>query len=219
MNGEPIAGTWRLWAFDGQAGQTGQIENVELRITPQAITDITIVNPTGIGAIPSTQPFVRVEVATNGVLDTGNAMFRVTNGPALEFYDAGPMTRIPDTGIYVANVPVKQGINDIMVRFRATSGTVRTEGRADRRRRVSLHARRRRDRHVLRPRRDGRQPNDALAGIRMDFLQEGAAPTSIDVPIAIARSINSVSTISCRPRRCRPWCNRWRACRSRSSAR
>ena len=186
MTGEPIAGTWRLWASDGAAGRTGQIENVELRIMPMAMTNVTIVNPVGIGAIPSTQPFVRVEAATSGVLDTGNAMYRVTNGPGLEFYDAGPMTRIPNTGIYVANVPVKQGINDIMVRFRNTAGAVHTEG---------VQIRVDEFQYTLAEGATGTffdldvtvaNPNDALAGIRMEFLQEGGAPTSIDVPIAIS---------------------------------
>ena len=162
---------------------------------------------------------MRVEVATNGVLDTGNAMFRVTNGPALEFYDAGPMTRIPDTGIYVANVPVKQGINDIMVRFRSTAGTVHTEGvqiRVD-----EFH-------YTLAEGATGTffdldvtvaNPNDALAGIRMDFLQKAARRRRSMCRSPSARSISSVSTTSCRPRRYRPWCDRWRACRWRSSAR
>jgi hypothetical protein len=185
MAGEPIAGTWRLWVSDGVAGETGTIEDVELRVTPQAITNVTIVNPVGVGAIPSAQPFVRLEAATNGVLDTGNAMYRVTNGGALEFYDAGPMTRIPDTGIYVANVPVKQGINDIMVRFRNTAGAVHTEGVQ-----VGVDE----FQYTLAEGATGAffdldvtvaNTSDALAGIRMEFLQEGAAPTTLDVPIAI----------------------------------
>ena len=186
MIGEPMAGTWRLWVFDGVAGQTGTIQHVELRVSSQIPTDITIVNPTGVGAIPSTQPFVRVEVATNGVLDTGNAMYRVINGPGGNFYDAGPMTRIPDTGIYVANVPVKQGINDIMVRFRPTDAVVHSEG---------LQIRVDEFDYTLAEGATGTffdldvtvaNPNDALAGIRMEFLQEGAPPTSLDTAIPIS---------------------------------
>jgi hypothetical protein len=184
LTGEPIAGTWRLWVADLVTGLTGTIEDVELRVVPQATTDVTIVNPTGVGTIPVTQPFVRVEVATNGVLDTGNAMYRVTNGPALEFYDAGPMTRIPDTSIYVANVPVKAGVNDIMVRFRDTSGAVNTDG---------VQVRADEFQYTLAEGATGTffdldvtvaNPNGTLSGIKMDFLQEGAAATSIDVPIA-----------------------------------
>jgi hypothetical protein len=184
MAGEQIAGTWKLWVSDGVAGSTGTIDNVELRITPQAATNVTIVNPTGVGPIPSTQPFVRVEVSTTGVLDTGNAMFRVTNGPALEFYDAGPMTRIPNTGIYVANVPVKAGINDIMVRFRATSGAVHTEG---------LQIRVDEFQYTLAEGATGTffdldvtvaNPNAMLAGIRMDFLHPDIAISPVETAIA-----------------------------------
>jgi subtilisin-like proprotein convertase family protein len=182
---EPIAGTWRLWILDGVAGATGQMETATLTVTPQASTAVDVISPAGIGTIPSTQPFVRVEVGTNGVLETSSASYRVTNGGALEFYDAGPMTRVPGTGIYTANVPVKQGINDIVVRFWNTGGDLNTDGVQ-----IGVEA----FEYTLAEGATGTffdldvtvaNPNDALAGIQMQFLPEGGVPTSIDVPIAI----------------------------------
>jgi hypothetical protein len=185
LQDEPIAGTWRLWVSDGFPFQTGQIEYAELRIRPQVhATNVNIVSPAGVGTIPSTQPFVRIEVATSHVLETSSAAYRTTNGPGLTFYDAGPMARVPGTGIYTANVPVKQGINDIMVRFRSTAGDVHANGvqvGVD-----EFH-------YTLAEGATGTffdldvtvaNPNDALAGIRMDFLQEGGAIAPLDVPIA-----------------------------------
>jgi hypothetical protein len=183
LDGELIAGAWRLWVYDDTAGNVGEIDRALLRIRYQAKTEVEIVTPTGAG-ITSTQPFVRVEVASNA-LDTTNAMYRVTNGGALTFYDAGPMTRIPGTGYFTANVPVKQGVNDIMVRFRDVHGVPITDG-------VQIgvdefH-------YTLAEGATGTffdldvtvaNLGNALAGIRMDFLPEGGAPTSIDVPIAI----------------------------------
>jgi subtilisin-like proprotein convertase family protein len=183
--GEPISGTWRLWVFDHAAGGTGQVERAILSLTPPAGTmSVDIVSPEGIGVIPSTQPFVRVEVATNGVPETSSAAYRVTNSGALDFYDAGSLTRAPGTGMYVGNVPVARGINDIEVRFKNTVGEVVTDT-------VQIgvdefH-------YTLAEGATGTffdldvtvaNPNDALAGIRMDFLQEGAPPVSIDVAIA-----------------------------------
>jgi subtilisin-like proprotein convertase family protein len=183
---EPIAGTWRLWVSDHFAGETGTIDKVELRITPRVSSLVDIVSPAGIGTIPSTQPFVRVEVATNGVLETANASYRVMNGPALDFYDAGSLTRVPGTGMYVANVPVKYGINDIVVRFRNTTGdTVVSDG-------VQIGVEE--FHYTLAEGATGTffdldvtiaNPSNTLAGIEMQFLPEGGAPTSIDVPVAI----------------------------------
>jgi hypothetical protein len=184
--GEPIAGTWRLWVYDDAAGETGAIESVELRLSPLLSTSVTIASPTGAGAIPSTQPFVRVEVATTGPPETSHVMYRVTNGGALEFYAAGPMTREPGTGMYVANVPVAHGINDIEVRFRDTTSELSTDN-------VQIGVEE--FQYTLAEGATGAffdldvtvaNPNDALAGIRMDFLPEGGAPTSIDMPIAVS---------------------------------
>jgi hypothetical protein len=184
MAGERITGTWRLWVSDGGFGDDGVIENAVLRVTPQANTQFGIFSPEG--TISSTQPFVRVEAEARGLLDTSNAMYRVTNGIAMDFYDAGPMTRIPGTAVYVANVPVAKGVNDVEVKFRVTTGDVVTDT-------VQIgvdefH-------YTLAEGATGTffdldvtvaNPNDTLAGIRMDFLSEGGAPTSIDVPIATA---------------------------------
>jgi subtilisin-like proprotein convertase family protein len=184
--GEPITGTWRLWVFDHAAGETGQFERSLLTLGAQANPAVNIVSPAGAGTIPSTQPFVRVEVATNGVLETSSASYRVTNGGALDFYDAGSLTRESGTGMYVGNVPVARGVNDIEVRFKNTVGEVVTDT-------VQIgvdefH-------YTLAEGATGTffdldvtvaNPNDALAGIRMDYLQEGAPPVSIDVAIASA---------------------------------
>jgi subtilisin-like proprotein convertase family protein len=181
--GEPITGTWRLWVFDHAAGETGQFERSVLSIGAQANPAVDIVSPAGAGTIPSTQPFVRVEVATNNVLETSSASYRVTNGGAQDFYDAGSMTREPGTGMYAANVPVAHGINDIEVRFRNTVGDVVTD---------SVQIGVDEFHYTLAEGATGTffdldvtiaNPNDALAGIRMDFLQEGAAPVSIETAI------------------------------------
>jgi subtilisin-like proprotein convertase family protein len=185
FTGEPITGTWRLWVVDDVAGETGRIRTARLSLLPQAVSTADIVSPAGIGAITSTQPFVRIEVATNGVLGSSSAIYRVTNGGAQEFYDAGPMTREPATGMFTANVPVKKGINDVTVRFRSTGGTETIDA-------VQIGVEE--FQYTLAEGATGTffdldvtiaNPNDALAGIRMDFLPEGGAPTSIDVPIAI----------------------------------
>jgi subtilisin-like proprotein convertase family protein len=181
FTGESISGTWRLWVFDHAAGNTGQIEDAVLIVAPQANPSIDIVSPAGAGVLPSTQPFVRVEVAAQGTLEPIGGTYRVTTGAGHEFYDAGPMTRIPGTDIYVANVPVQKGINDIAVQFTDNTDTLLTD---------SVQVGVDEFQYTLAEGATGTffdldvtvaNLNDALADVRMDFLQEGGVTTPLDI--------------------------------------
>ena len=109
--GEPIRGTWRLWAFDDASADSGQIASARLTVENEFFPDPT---RTPVPAT-STQPFTRLEIATTGAISPQALSWRVTNGAAT-FLDAGPFKQVPGTNTFVAEVPLKAGANQITYR-------------------------------------------------------------------------------------------------------
>lgn len=108
FNGEPVRGTWRLWAMDDLGGDNGTIASAVLRLRTEVFPEVILTMPA-----TSTQPFVRLRGALLGSAAAA-VNWRVRNGGT--FYDAGPFLPDPDTPDgFVADVPLKQGTNEITV--------------------------------------------------------------------------------------------------------
>ncbi len=114
--GEPARGTWRLWAMDDLGGDTGLIAQATLTLRTEVFPDIQLTAP----PTTSTQPFVRLRGVVAGPADAA-VSWRVVNGGT--FYDAGSFVPDPDTPDgFLADIPVKQGVNEIMYRATNTLG-------------------------------------------------------------------------------------------------
>jgi hypothetical protein len=114
FDGEPVAGTWRLWVYDDKLLDVGTVSIATLSIGTLEPPAITALTPTT-GTI-ARQPFVRVSgqiiAPTSNVTSAYSATWRVRQGSA--FYDAGAFTLNPETGEFSADVPVKKGANNIL---------------------------------------------------------------------------------------------------------
>ena len=110
--GEPVRGTWNLYAFDDASADAGQITSARLTIENE-----TFPNPTLAPTPPtSTQPFIRLELTATGAVSPQAATWRVTNGTGATYYDAGPFRQVPGTQNFFADVPLKLGTNQITYR-------------------------------------------------------------------------------------------------------
>jgi subtilisin-like proprotein convertase family protein len=114
--GEAARGTWKLWVFDDQAFDLGQITSATLTIETE-----TFPKPT-VDPIPatSTQPFVRIQGVLTGAVSPHYGHWRVTNGG--DFYDAGAFEIDPATHRFVADVPLQKGANNITYQFGNVKG-------------------------------------------------------------------------------------------------
>jgi hypothetical protein len=110
---EPVRGVWTLWVYDDSTNGTGLLAGAALTIATEQLPNATVTSPTATST--STQPFVRVEGRLAGNDRRGDhATWRVTNGGA--WYAAGAFSVDPQTGNFVADVPVKRGTNTIQYR-------------------------------------------------------------------------------------------------------
>ena len=116
--GEPVRGTWNLYAYDDVGGESGQITSVSLLIETEILR-----NPQ-LAPVPatSTQPFTRLAVTAVGAASPHHATWRVTNGAGATYFDAGPFIQVPGTNTFVADVPLKAGTNTIAYRLGNTKG-------------------------------------------------------------------------------------------------
>ena len=178
FNGEPARGIWRLWAFDDSPGNAGLIASARLRIETEAQPDILLTSPPA----TSTQPFVRFRGIDRAVSSHARN-WRVTNGGT--FYDAGPILPDPETpnGI-IADIPVKQGINEISLTSSNTTGSASQLTHA-----VTVNE----FTYAFAEGATGgffdldltfANPTGTPAPIRMDFLPEGGAPIPVTENIA-----------------------------------
>jgi subtilisin-like proprotein convertase family protein len=116
FDGEPARGTWRLWVMDDLGGDNGTINSAILRLRTEVFPEVILTPPPN----TSTQPFVRLTGALMGSAAAA-VNWRVRNGGV--FYDAGPFLPDPDTpNGFVADVPLKQGVNDVNVLSISTLG-------------------------------------------------------------------------------------------------
>jgi subtilisin-like proprotein convertase family protein len=113
FNGQPIRGTWRLWAVDDASADAGQITSATLTIENETFPNPTL-DPT---PATSTQPFIHVEGVATGGVSPHHATWRVTNGTGATYYDAGPFIFIPGTQRFVADIPLKKGVNTVTYRL------------------------------------------------------------------------------------------------------
>jgi subtilisin-like proprotein convertase family protein len=111
--GEPVRGTWNLFAYDANGADIGQITSVRLTIENEIFPNpqLTPVPAT------STQPFTRLEITAVGAVSPHHAAWRVTNGAGATYFDAGPFLQVPGTNTFVADVPLKAGTNTITYRL------------------------------------------------------------------------------------------------------
>jgi subtilisin-like proprotein convertase family protein len=114
--GEAARGTWKLWVFDDQIGDLGQITSATLSIDTE-----TFPKPK-LDPVPatSTQPFVRIQGVLTGAVSPHYGHWRVTNGG--NFYDAGAFEIDPATHRFVADVPLEKGTNSITYQFGNVKG-------------------------------------------------------------------------------------------------
>jgi subtilisin-like proprotein convertase family protein len=111
--GQPIRGTWNLWAFDDASGDAGQITSATLTVENEIFPNPTL-DPT---PATSTQPFIHVEGVATGGVSPHHAVWRVTNGTGATFYEAGPFLFIPGTNRFAADIPLKKGTNTVTYRL------------------------------------------------------------------------------------------------------
>jgi hypothetical protein len=113
FNGQPIRGTWNLWAFDDASADAGQITSATLTIENETFPNPTL-DPT---PATSTQPFIHVEGVATGGVSPHHAVWRVTNGTGATYYDAGAFIFNPGTQRFAADIPLKKGTNTITYRL------------------------------------------------------------------------------------------------------
>jgi hypothetical protein len=111
--GEPVRGTWNLYAYDDANADSGQITSARLTIENEIFPNpqLTPVPAT------STQPFTRLEITAVGAAGPHHATWRVTNGAGAAYFDAGPFLPVPGTNMFAAEVPLKAGTNTITYRL------------------------------------------------------------------------------------------------------
>jgi subtilisin-like proprotein convertase family protein len=118
FNGEPVRGTWHLYAFDDASADAGEITSVRLTIDNENFPNPQLApTPT-----TSTQPFTRLEITAVGSTSPQVASWRVTNGTGATYFDAGPFIQVPGTNSFFADVPLKAGTNQITYRLGNTKG-------------------------------------------------------------------------------------------------
>jgi subtilisin-like proprotein convertase family protein len=113
LNGEPVAGFWKLWVFDDSGPGGGSINGGLLIVETERRPLLSIHLPTADSTYTTNQPFLplQAEVLDLDADASYSATWRsVVNG---EFYDAGIMTLRPGTNFLQANVPLKKGSNVI----------------------------------------------------------------------------------------------------------
>jgi subtilisin-like proprotein convertase family protein len=117
LEGQPARGAWRLWAYDDEGGNFGQIAQASLTITTQGAVSFTVDLPL---TFTGDQPFVQFDgTVSNQTSEYSFTWRNVVNG---EYYDAGTFTRQGGPGQHSAAVPVKQGTNVVTYYVRATNG-------------------------------------------------------------------------------------------------
>jgi subtilisin-like proprotein convertase family protein len=117
FNGEDIRGTWKLWAIDDAGGDGGRLASATLTVDNDVPPNFDLISPPA----TSTQPFVRLRGLNVGALSPHSVDWSVTNGGT--FYAGGPMLPDPDTpNGFVADIPVKKGVNQIRMVATNTSG-------------------------------------------------------------------------------------------------
>ena len=151
--GQPIRGTWNLWAFDDASADAGQITSATLTIENEIFPNPTL-DPT---PATSTQPFIHVEGVATGGVSPHHAVWRVTNGTGATYYDAGPFLFIPGTNRFAADIPLKKGTNTDHVSARQHQEPIAHDVVHHDRERVHVFVRGGRGRHVLRHRHHARQ--------------------------------------------------------------
>jgi subtilisin-like proprotein convertase family protein len=178
LDGEPARGVWRLWAFDDAPGDAGLIASATLRMDTEVGPDMRVAVP----PTSSTQPFVRLR-GIDVAISPHARHWRVTNGGT--FYDAGAFSPDPETpNGFVADIPVKQGVNRIIYTSINTGGAS-SETTQD----VTVN-------EFTYSFAEGAtggffdldltmaNPTGTAAPIRMDFLPEGGAPIPVNETIA-----------------------------------
>jgi subtilisin-like proprotein convertase family protein len=116
--GQPIRGTWNLWAIDDASADAGQITSAKITIENETFPNPTL-DPT---PATSTQPFIHVEGVATGATSPHAATWRVTNGTGATYYEAGPFIFIPGTNRFAADIPLKKGTNQITYRLGNNKG-------------------------------------------------------------------------------------------------
>jgi subtilisin-like proprotein convertase family protein len=131
FNGEHVPGVWRLWVYDGKFSDVGTINSVTLFVGTHSAPQVTQLSPPN--ATQVTEPFVRVQGqitdAIAGPSTAYSATWRVTTGVS-DFYAAGSFTFRSGTNAFFADVPVKLGINNVMVTVQDPHGNASVQNRA-----------------------------------------------------------------------------------------
>jgi len=118
--GEPVTGTWKLWAYDDAAGDVGTLDAATLTIVTEPSPLFSIDVPTSSPTYTATTPFLHLGATIADHFSPHSATWRsVVNGA---FYDAGAMTFTAAGDIITADVPLKKGTNVLTVHEMNTSG-------------------------------------------------------------------------------------------------
>jgi subtilisin-like proprotein convertase family protein len=119
FNNEPARGTWRLWVFDDESGDSGQIASALLTMETEVEPNPFLTLPEAV-VTTSVQPFLRFEGVVPGVVSPHSAAWRVSN-PGV-FYAAGMFEFRTGTNIFAADVPLRKGTNSVEYVVRNTRG-------------------------------------------------------------------------------------------------
>jgi subtilisin-like proprotein convertase family protein len=116
INGEAVAGVWRLWLYDDKFSDVGTINSVTLYVGTHGAPSVTPISPANATV---TEPFVRVQGTINdaiaGPATAYSVTWRMTNA-ANEYYASGAFAFLGGTSTFRADVPVRRGANHLLVR-------------------------------------------------------------------------------------------------------
>jgi subtilisin-like proprotein convertase family protein len=176
---ELARGVWKLWVYDFSDPDGGQFVKASLVINPdRGGPTLSIIDPATVTST-ATQPFVKFVAQVTNVDRPIAAVWRNERSDGI--YESGPMQLFGVAGLNayaLANVPVKQGANNLRLKVFANNGAVRETV-------VTVNVNE--FTYSLSEGSTGTfwdedvtlgNPADVAAPVRLDFLQEGAAPVS-----------------------------------------
>jgi len=127
LNGQDARGTWKLWAYDDSAPDSGLISLAQLKVSTDVAPTFTITVPTSGTTYQATTPFLHLEGLIGPVSGIGPYSATWTSMVGGQYYQSGPMTILAGTNTAVADIPMQSGTNFLTVTVWNTNGTETTD--------------------------------------------------------------------------------------------
>jgi hypothetical protein len=175
FNGEPVAGLWKLWVYDDSAPSNGTI-SAYLAISTERQPLLSIHLPTADPTFTTDQPFLPIQAELQNADTPVLATWR--NEVDGVFYDAGLMTVRPGTNFLEANVPLRKGSNDVLLRVESAGRFVSHDRIAVEVGEFTYHLAEGATGAFFDNDITLANPTDAVATVSIDFLPEHGPPTT-----------------------------------------